>query len=115
MTEANSKIWSQEIMDWKLIEKEVNYYSGFTPLGIDSKLELSSFQVFPNPAYDFIKIVSENLLQIEAEIYNIQGSIIKRQFLYSGETIPVSDLKPGVYLLKAKSDNETLTTKFVKK
>lgn len=26
MTEANSEIWSQEIMDWKLIEKEVNYY-----------------------------------------------------------------------------------------
>lgn len=87
----------------------------YTPLGIDSKLKLSSFQVFPNPAYDFIKIISDNSLQIEAEIYNIQGSIMKSQFLNSGETIPVSDLKPGVYLLKAKSDTEMVTTKFVKK
>ena len=105
---------NMESNEIELTDKDKYYYSEQNVLSIENRLS-TELSLYPNPANDILKVNMEGLLIIEAEIYNIHGSLIKRQSLNSGEMITIVDLKPGVYLLKAKNGNETLTTKFIKK
>jgi hypothetical protein len=67
---------------------------------------LETIEVFPNPASDFIHLNWPGGIQPEqfnAEIYSLQGILVYRQLLESS-TIPVSTIKPGVYILRITSD-----------
>lgn len=68
-----------------------------------SKLEMNSaVKVFPNPTRDILKI---NGLEEETEfsIYNLNGSRLLIGKINPGETINVSSLLKGLYVLRIKS------------
>jgi hypothetical protein len=71
--------------------------------------------VFPNPATD---VVSFNMKDAEAEydltVYNMLGCVVMRAKIRSGETIDVSDLSSGSYLIQMQSDSESVAGRFVK-
>ena len=78
--------------------------------GINSDVEITGLQdnllnnkldIFPNPAVDNIQISSADVNLLNAEIYDLKGSLIISQDL-SGHTstIHVADLTSGIYLLK---------------
>lgn len=70
--------------------------------------QIEDFKIFPNPAHDFIKIKSENIIDIE--IFNSIGqSIIKQNKLYN-TSIDISYLKKGLYIISI-SDNKSKTIK----
>ncbi len=73
--------------------------------------------VYPNPAYDILTISftgSNN--QAEVAIYNPYGSLIQSALLNkSTNDINISDLEPGLYVVKLTYNNETVTRKFIKK
>lgn len=83
------------------------------PLSTEKKNIISNdFKVFPNPAKNQITIDSNNLQIDGISIYDMNGREI-----YS-DTIPFSglkninlDLKPGVYLIKTKSEHQFLPQK----
>jgi hypothetical protein len=70
-------------------------------------------QIFPNPVSDIISISGlDNMTSIE--IFNMNGQLIKTDQL--GNTINVSVLTPGVYLLRVTAkDSQIHEFKFVKK
>jgi hypothetical protein len=87
-----------------------------TPSGIASKSSGAGIlSVFPNPARDQLQIVfSEKDMNEYAamQIYDITGRQISAHAF--GNTIPVSHLKPGVYILKIICQSgQILTSRFI--
>ena len=74
----------------------------------------NSVNIFPNPAGDIIQIKAPQ--RSEIEILNIEGQILKT--IYNDDiqqTIDLSKLSSGVYLLKAKTDKGVAIKKFIRK
>ena len=70
--------------------------------------------VYPNPATDFVMIQSPSKL-VQANLYSIQGSLIYNiKTQDNSTTIPLNNLKDGIYILKIKSDSSSKTIKLIK-
>ncbi|MFY8107824.1 MAG: T9SS type A sorting domain-containing protein [Bacteroidia bacterium] len=95
--------------------KLVNRYefsSGITGLNTFG-IETIKIGLFPNPTHDFIFIESkENIKQVE--VFDLNGKRLLFKEENRIEQIDLSELKTGVYLLKAKSDFGFAQTKIVK-
>lgn len=89
--------------DWTNIEKSIDY---------------SNLSIVPNPAKNIITVsgYTKSNQQIEIEIYTESGSLLKRIIENADQNeikINVNTLKPGVYLLKLRTNNKHYTDKFV--
>ncbi len=102
--------------DFEVVLKQYGDYDS-SPLSsikepVDS-FPAESLQIYPNPVSEVLKLnLSHGTLQ-EVKIYHVSGKLV-----YSGNsdsTIPVSHFSKGVYLLRAIIDNQSYSTKFVKK
>jgi len=80
--------------------------------------ENNSFKIFPNPATNCINIeTAESFENANYQIINLGGQIMKNgQILSNTETIDISDLKNGTYVVRITSGegNYFWTGKFVK-
>jgi PKD repeat protein len=70
----------------------------------------NSFSVYPNPAKDYINI--SDIGNSKVYIYNSQGVLIKNIDLKGQTPINISDLKNGIYILKACNDKKEYTKTF---
>lgn len=68
--------------------------------------------IFPNPATDHLYLNCEE--NAEVEILNLQGQVIATCKIPANGSVDVSALKSGVYLMRIKTDNGLVTSKFVK-
>jgi len=80
-------------------------------VGIDEYLKDNSllFNAYPNPAHDKITIVveEENLQNLVATIYDMQGKVIVQKKIKDNNTeINVSVLPKGVFILELKNKNK---------
>ena len=88
----------------------------FTPQDITASLSTSKFNniqasIYPNPTSDILNIqTDESITNVTA--YNIAGQKVLQA---STQTINVSNLKTGVYVLKVETAKGSATLKFVKK
>lgn len=76
--------------------------------------KLNAFNVYPNPAKDALNIELVTNGANSYKILNVLGQTIKTGKLTTN-TIKVSELKTGVYILQINDGEETLLKKFVKK
>jgi len=79
---------------------DVNYFgvlhlSDEVAVGID-QAEVSSFNVYPNPATDVLRIDGAT----EVSIFNITGQLVKTANVLNG-AVDVADLASGVYVVKS--------------
>ncbi|APG66481.1 peptidase S8 [Tenacibaculum todarodis] len=88
-------------------------YSNFSDTG-SSDFE-GDTMLYPNPAIDIININPNfGAIQSKYRITNLLGQVITSGSIRNN-SINVSTLKRGIYLLELTDDEETFTTKFVKK
>jgi hypothetical protein len=94
----------------------ISYYQ---PTGSGStgqaKLNINqNLTVYPNPANDVLHIKTNNLNgNIAAQISDLNGKIFNCNFTNS-ESIDVSDLKPGMYILKLQTEEGVTHQSFIK-
>ena len=92
---------------------------------ITSSQEISMGQddinVFPNPAYDFITITSQNFNpgeKISVKLYNLQGKeFLNQEVILQGDdklNMPIEKLSNGIYMLRIESDSGVAVKKIVK-
>ncbi|MBP1165470.1 MULTISPECIES: DUF7619 domain-containing protein [unclassified Chryseobacterium] len=74
--------------------------------------ENTSISIYPNPVRDILNIQSKNEI-VKAEIYDTAGRII-RSLSVIGNSIPVSELSKGNYILKAFTKENVIVQKFIK-
>lgn len=75
----------------------------------NDKAELS---IYPNPVKDVLNIQSKNQI-VKAEIYDVNGRILISTSL-KGNSIHVSELSKGNYIIKLFSKDKTTVHKFIK-
>lgn len=85
------------------------YFSTITGIA-ESELN-KDIKIFPNPAKDYINIKTELTEEFAIQIYDLQGRLMKTE---NENKINVSELQPGLYLLRFISDLKTYTQTFVK-
>ncbi len=79
--------------------------------------EKFDFSLAPNPSQDYLEINFENGFTEEAtvEFYNEIGQICKTMHLNSNKTkIELNNLSSGIYFVKLKTENKTVTKKLIK-
>ena len=82
-------------------------------IGIDEIVTNNQFTIYPNPSKDYITIIVPEKATIE--ILNIQGLIIKTINNNDIKTkIDIRNLVSGVYIIRAKTNNEIVTKSFIK-
>ena len=76
----------------------------------------STLSILPNPARDIITIQSELMTDEPAkvDIYTVNGQNIISSKVLSGNTIDISQLDSGIYIINIKTKNRIITKKLVK-
>lgn len=78
-----------------------------------NNLESNSFSLYPNPTNTgFVTISSSNSDVMSVQVFDILGKQVKSETL-TDNTLNVSDLNTGVYILKITQNNASTTKKLV--
>lgn len=85
-------------------------YSG--NLGLNTKFAASSLALYPNPVSNQLFISAENIQKIE--IYSMLGTLLKTA-IKDTESIDLTHLSTGNYLVKITTDQGSVTKKITKK
>ncbi|MBC8314543.1 MAG: T9SS type A sorting domain-containing protein, partial [Bacteroidetes bacterium] len=112
---AGTYHWSVQTLDHSLCGSEFAPEQTFeiTYVGMEENLAGSELILYPNPASSFIKLKSET--DGELLISDIRGSIIGIYNLLEGvNTIPVTNLAKGIYLIRFSTSNNVIRMKFIK-
>lgn len=70
-------------------------------------------KVFPNPANDYLKIQSHELIK-HVKIVDLNGEIVQTHTDIANGYIDISSLPKGTYFIKIQIDDKEITEKFVK-
>lgn len=83
-----------------------------TSSGVADIARLNTISVYPNPANDYIMI--NNTENVNIEIMNELGQVVKTESLNGSAPLNLSDLDRGNYFIKISSENASVVKKFVK-
>ncbi|MCI2228095.1 endonuclease [Polaribacter sp. MSW13] len=77
--------------------------------------DFATFKMYPNPT-NGNKIYFNITKDVAITIYNVLGKIVKTEKISTtNNSIDISKLSQGIYLVKIKSQNQFITTKLIKK
>ncbi|MEF9477223.1 T9SS type A sorting domain-containing protein [Chryseobacterium sp. 1B4] len=87
-----------------------------TFLSTSNAVKKENLMVYPNPAQDFIGFKGNTDNYSKANIYSLDGKLVKTSDIKSG-TVQISDLPPASYFIEISGKNAagTKKTKFIKK
>jgi hypothetical protein len=81
----------------------------------NTRFESSQFTIYPNPVHAQLNIESESFDIQNLEIFNLTGKQLLQKKYNPNETLDVSSLVNGLYVLKINTEDGTFTKKLVKK
>ncbi len=82
-------------------------------IGITNVDEKMTFDIFPNPAKDFIIITNPDFIYQNAIVYDINGSALSNTILTDGDnTVNTKLLPSGLYIIKLFNGENIVTKKF---
>lgn len=77
--------------------------------------ETSSFKLYPNPAFDdVVYVTTAKNKSKDIVIYNVFGEAVLKDRITTN-SLNISKLSPGVYVLKLTEENKAMTRKLVVK
>ena len=83
-----------------------------------SDLKESSLQMYPNPAKDMVYIMDKSIKNdIKVDIVDMTGKVVSTKTVkFDGQkgSVETNNLPKGVYILKFKTDQGTVTKKLIK-
>jgi PKD repeat protein len=113
--ETAQKLWTPSGGDDFIISSAI-YPKICMLIGIDEKISPVPFAVWPNPAHDFITIVNQlqNIERSEYSVFDLSGKkLLNGKFSGISASINISDLTPGIYILRINSPERVYSTKLV--
>jgi hypothetical protein len=82
----------------------------------DCKNDVSGIQIYPNPASEFIKVITPFEENTTLNILSMEGKTLKSMPLVSkNNLIHIKDLANGVYIIEIKNQKQIEQIKFLKK
>ena len=116
-TQGNLNDWlnSQTISSYANHENELGYYFGeacdFSTVEEYNK----SFNIYPNPTTGLLNVFGNFNKETNVKVINNIGQVVLSFKTLTNFTIDLSDLKKGLYFIKLKSDNESMTRSIIVK
>lgn len=86
----------------------------FGTLGLGDNVKASKLTLYPNPVTDQLHLFSNDLKIENVAIYSLSGALVKN-ISNVNESIDVSNLNNGSYLVKTTTDQGSFTQKIIKK
>jgi PKD repeat protein len=83
-----------------------------TVVGLEEKEGLN-FEVYPNPAHNFVQINSSFLGKFNVTILDLQGKTIRSVEVMNNEIIETAEIAKGTYLMAVSNENGTSTKRLV--
>lgn len=103
--------WDKQTKEWKNASKTTAYYTIEFPTSLVPQNEFQ-FQVFPNPASNFIMVKTGNLERpVTLELFEMTGKKIITKEIVGSIQLPVSHLPTGIYVGKFTYQGQSMTTK----
>lgn len=100
----------------QLTGTEVKYVRVTSINSLNEKQNQPELNVYPNPADETLNLMMEIPESALIEIWDMSGKLIHTQIVQSpAETIDVSQIVSGLYLLKVSTENHVETISWVKK
>ena len=81
----------------------------------NNSFDKTQFSLYPNPITNELYIENEEIDIQQIKIYNLSGKQVLRVDYQNNQPIDVSNLAKGMYLVKIKTENGSVTKKFIKK
>ena len=85
-----------------------------TQLSVEDQELERSIQLYPNPVKDILSIKSEAIVISKVAIYSVLGKKIK-EVKSNFESIGISNLSKGLYIIRIFSDKESITKRIIKR
>lgn len=88
-----------------------------TGLGFEemNSLQTGELTLFPNPTNNILNIAFEQENEYQIQVYDISGKLVLQKELSRGETqLKVTELKSGLYILRAQSNESVFVGRFLK-
>lgn len=93
-----------------------NFEDAYTRLTRENDIALSDVSIFPNPTNGQLSFTFTNSLrEYQVDLYNVLGKKVKTFTNITTNTIDVSDMSRGIYILKMIHLNEYKTFKLIKR
>ncbi|MFK8059805.1 MAG: T9SS type A sorting domain-containing protein [Polaribacter sp.] len=107
------KLGSTSDLNTKVVFFDNIYIYNSATANVDNN-KLLGFSMYPNPANNSLNISANGNIE-KAEIFNVLGKKVQSFNLNSSkETLDISNLSTGIYLVKYVVDNKVGTAKFIK-
>ena len=110
------------IAKWTTLAKNGHLASGLDWNGLDAGINeynnvLNQLSVFPNPSNGIVNLAYDSPKPVNVEIINLQGQVVRSvNGLASGirtETIAVSDLAKGLYIVRFSNGENAFSQKLL--
>ena len=96
------------------INTAIEITEGDTLTNLENSLD-DNLVIYPNPVKDALNInLTNGLEDATYSIFNIEGKLVMNSDLDTNNTIDVSQLSAGNYILRVQSNNSIKTQKFIK-
>lgn len=101
---------------WGYVALGPNVGSDCATLSIAENTPLDNVTFYPNPSENDIEISNAKQLNLGVTIYNVLGKVVvqAKNTTLRKQTINLSSLNSGVYLIQLTADGKTITKKLVK-
>ncbi|GAB5417967.1 MAG: hypothetical protein Crog4KO_14200 [Crocinitomicaceae bacterium] len=80
----------------------------------DQNEPFDALEVFPNPTNTVLKWSCADCTTMGMEIIDLKGNVVKHNEAYLQESVDVSDLPSGVYVISVNSNKGTIRKRFIK-
>jgi hypothetical protein len=75
----------------------------------------SSFEIYPNPASNYITLKTSNTAALPISISNISGQIVLSSTISNNQQLNISSLENGIYFVRVTNNNQIVTSKLIKR
>lgn len=113
VTNLLQTFYDERIQQWTTYADRSYFYSPIQSTKADQLKQNAEFGIYPNPASDHITVQIKNSTQAQYQIYDLYGRQLLNGSL-ENNTIDVSELVRGTYMLKIVDDNSINVQRFIK-
>ena len=110
---VNSWIGNGTLDDVRTSIAEIRLRGTTESLGTELIKDEISIHLYPNPSSDILNIESSSDHITQVAISNIEGSVLKSFSMYGSKKLDVTDLSPGMYLVKLHTSGKIILKKLL--